>query len=118
MPRVTWQNTQWTLTITAFAEGERGRSGLVGRYELANRSEAPLDLTLALAVRPFQVNPPAQFLNTAGGVSPIHDLTWDGAAFDVDGTASLYAAPAPDRVGTFSFGSGPVPTILAADWPD
>ena len=31
-------------------------------------------ITLVLAVRPFQVNPPSQFLNTPGGVSPIRAL--------------------------------------------
>jgi len=118
MPRAAWQDPRWSLTVTAFAEGERDRSGLVGRYELANRSSAPLELTLALALRPFQVNPPAQFLNTAGGVSAIRDLAWDGAAFEVDGTTSVYAAPAPDRVGAFSFGAGPVPEILARAWRD
>jgi hypothetical protein len=118
MPRVTWQEQQWALTITAFAEGEREHSGLVARYELANLTQAPLELTLALALRPFQVNPPAQFLNTAGGVSRIRNLAWDGAAVDVDGITSIYSAPAPDRVGTFSFGAGPVPKILAGDWAD
>ena len=41
-----------------------------------NLTDQPLSITLALAVRPFQVNPPAQFLNTIGGASPIHDLAW------------------------------------------
>ncbi len=116
IPTVAWQDPRWDLTITSFAEGVRERSELIARYELANRSAEPLDLTLALAVRPFQVNPPAQFLNTAGGVSPIHDLAWDGASLLVDGTASVSAFPAPDRVGAFSFGAGTITKILAGEW--
>jgi hypothetical protein len=118
MPRVAWRAPQWALTITAFADGSRARSGLVARYEVENLTSSRLDLTLALAARPFQVNPPAQFLNTAGGVSPIHDVAWDGAALLVDGQRSVHPFPAPDRTGAFSFGAGPVPKILARDWPD
>ena len=33
-------------------------------------------LDLVLAIRPFQVNPPQQFLNITGGVSPIRTLAW------------------------------------------
>jgi hypothetical protein len=40
-----------------------------GHHALRARVDAPrvLTLTLALAVRPFQVNPPTQALNTMGG---------------------------------------------------
>ena len=54
-------------------------------------------LTLALAVRPFQVNPPAQFLNTPGGVSPIRDIALGRRARSTS-TASARVVPldAPD----------------------
>ena len=45
--------------------------------DCAIRRKSRQQVTLALAVRPFQVNPPAQFLNTAGGVSPIQDLAFE-----------------------------------------
>jgi hypothetical protein len=118
MPRVVWRAPQWSLTMSAFADGSRERSGLVARYELENLTSSSLDLTLALAARPFQVNPPAQFLNTVGGVSLIHDIAWDGAALLVDGQRTVQPFPVPDRVGAFSFGAGPVPKILARDWPE
>ncbi len=51
--------------------------------------------TLALTVRPFQVNPPAQFLNTAGGVSPIQDLAFENGAVSVDKVASVFPRTAP-----------------------
>jgi hypothetical protein len=118
MPRVVWRAPQWSLTISAFADGLRERSGLVARYEVENLTSSRLEFTFALAARPFQVNPPAQFLNMVGGVSPIHDITWDGAALLVDGQHSVEPFPTPDRVGAFSFGAGPVPKILGRDWPE
>ena len=33
-----------------------------------------------LALRPWQVNPPQQFLSTQGGVSPVRRLRWQGQA--------------------------------------
>jgi hypothetical protein len=64
--------------------------------------------TLALTVRPFQVNPPAQFLNTAGGVSPIQDLSFTNGAVNVDKIASVFPRTPPQ-----SFRAA----TLAADTP-
>ena len=66
MPGVTWRAPQWELRVLAFASGDRGRSRLVARYELRSLTDRPLPLELVLAVRPFQVNPPSQFLSTVG----------------------------------------------------
>ncbi len=118
MPGVRWQDSRWELRVTTFAMGQRARSQLVARYDLINRTASPLVLTLALAVRPFQVNPPAQFLNIVGGVSPIHDIAWDGAALAVDGTRGVLPLRPPDRVGAFSFHAGALRGILAGDWAD
>ena len=59
---------------TTFAAGDRDAS----RARRALRRPQPRRIgrcrsTLVLAVRPFQVNPPAQFLNAPGGVSAIDD---------------------------------------------
>ena len=71
IPSVDWRHDDFSLRITAFAAGTPERSQLVLRYRLANTSGRAQDLQLALAARPLQVNPPAQFLNTIGGVSRI-----------------------------------------------
>jgi hypothetical protein len=118
MPGVRWRDPRWELRVTAFAAGERARSQLVARYDLINRTGRPLTLTLALAVRPFQVNPPTQFLNIVGGVSPIHDIAWDGAALAVDGMRGVLPLRPPDRVEAFSFRADSLPGILAGDWAD
>ena len=73
------------LRITAFATGSAASSAVLAEYELANEAAANQDVTLALAVRPFQVNPPAQFLNSPGGTSQIRSIAWDDGAFAVNG---------------------------------
>ena len=113
MPRVTWREDGLDLEIAAFAAGRPGRSQLLARYTLTNRSAHARTITLALALRPFQVNPAVQFLNTPGGVSPIHDLGWDGRVIAVDGQPRVVAL---DRAAAFiasPFDSGMVVEHLA-----
>jgi hypothetical protein len=117
LPGVRWLDPRWELRITAFASGERTHSRLVARYELINRTAHPLPVTLALAIRPLQVNPPTQFLSTVGGVSPITDVAWDGRALSIDGARRVFPLHPPDRCGAFSSLAGPVPRILAGQWP-
>src|SRR5262249_52643458 len=86
---VRWQAGTLALTTTAFAQGEPGRSQLVVSYRVANDGDTARDVTLALAARPFQVNPPTQFLNAPGGTSRIDDLAWDGHALAVNGARKV-----------------------------
>jgi hypothetical protein len=108
LPSVTWNTPRWRLRTTAFAHGTPERAALASRYELRNLSDRPLRLRLLLALRPFQVNPPMQFLNTPPGVSSIHDIAWDGGAFAVNGKRRVFAARAPDAAGVASFDAGDV----------
>ena len=114
MPGVQWTTAAWSLRITTFAAGTPDDVRLVARYDLTNLTDRALPLTLALGVRPFQVNPPAQFLNAVGGVSTIHDLAWDGAALSVNGTRRVQPLSAPRRVGLWPFDAGPLVPRLAA----
>jgi F5/8 type C domain/Bacterial alpha-L-rhamnosidase 6 hairpin glycosidase domain len=117
IPGVTWRRDQWELRVSAFGSGSRGRSRLVARYEIRNLTDQTLGLDLVLAVRPFQVNPPAQFLNTVGGASAIRRIRWDGATLSVDADRKVFPLRPPDRVGTFAFDAGAVPSLLGtADW--
>src|SRR5207248_9755200 len=108
MPGVRWRDPRWELRVTTFATGERARSHLVARYDLINRTAKPLTLTLVLAVRPYQVNPPAQFLNIVGGVSAIRDTP--GAA---------QRCPSMEDPGVFRCvhpaAAGPFPSARAPD---
>ncbi len=94
IPTVAWMREDVELRITAFAvdggtalhligrDGDGTTSGgvLVARYSVRNPQSTPLKATLYLAVRPFQVNPPTQFLNTAGrhGRRPGSRTGWTG----------------------------------------
>ena len=113
IPSVTWKRPQWTLTVTSFASGTRAQSQLLARYEIRNLSEAPLPLELVLAIRPSQVNPPAQFLNAPGGVSPIRDIAWRRGTLTINGERKVFALDPPAHVGAFPFDSGPVPKLVA-----
>jgi hypothetical protein len=98
IPGVTWITQKLRLDIETFARGERDNPQLVVRYRVYNVSAAPLAATLLLAVRPFQVNPPMQFLNAPGGVAAIQDLRDDGSGLQVDGVP-LWSLSRPDGFG-------------------
>lgn len=68
IPVVTRQHPDsTTLEITAWAHGGTG----FVRYVAHNPTGAPRDDTLLVLLRPFQVNPPWQFLNQVGGVGSV-----------------------------------------------
>jgi hypothetical protein len=69
VPSVRWTTPWVTLTTTLLAD-HAGR-GAYAAYALTNRTRAPRRVELRLGVRPWQVNPPAQFLSQQGGASPI-----------------------------------------------
>ncbi|HZS62641.1 MAG TPA: hypothetical protein VFA43_25505, partial [Gemmatimonadaceae bacterium] len=93
-PSVTWRTNDWTLTITGLPAGVR--------YRLENVSGHPITPTLVIAVRPFQVDPPWQSLNIAGGPTPVHTL----------GPMSLHPSERPTRVGATTFLDGDITEYL------
>lgn len=119
IPSVDWKHDDLALRITAFARGTPAQSQLVARYRLTNIGDVARDYTLALALRPFQVNPPSQFLNTTGGVSPIHALSMDADSATVDGRERVHLLqPADSRFAT-AFDAGMAVAHLGdATFPD
>ncbi len=113
IPRVTWRHGPLWLAITVFAFGPPGASSLEVRYRLGNSGPRRLEGKLFLAVRPFQVNPPTQFLNGPGGATPIRSLDWDGSAIAVDGIRRIYAQVRPSGFGAAPFDAGPITGFLA-----
>jgi F5/8 type C domain len=104
IPTVEWRGPGWRLTITAIAERHR----IVARYRLRNDGADARTLRLALNLRPFQVNPPQQFLNITGGVSPIRSLGWDGRAISVNGVPRVWLDQGWPEIRLYRFDSGPV----------
>ncbi len=113
VPSVAWTHPWLELTITALVGGEPGRSAARATYEIRNRSPRPLAGTLYVAIRPFQVNPPWQFLNVAGGYAEIGSIAWDGAAATVNQARALAPSPAPAGFGAASFDGGSIVEYLA-----
>jgi hypothetical protein len=62
IPTVTWTKDQASMSVTAAVSS----SSMLQLYYSVKNAE------LELEVRPFQVNPSTQFLNTEGGVSRVH----------------------------------------------
>ncbi|MBI5067289.1 MAG: hypothetical protein HZB56_03545 [Deltaproteobacteria bacterium] len=98
MPRVGWRQGEISLEIEAAADGPPGAPELLARYALTNGSATARTFILLLAVRPWQVNPPQQFLNTPGGASRVERLAWEGGQLTVNGKRTLRFAEPPGRV--------------------
>ncbi|HEY0986065.1 MAG TPA: discoidin domain-containing protein [Kofleriaceae bacterium] len=103
LPSVTWRAPAWELGIAALADGDAAHPALAARYTLRNRTDRPQSLRLVLAIRPFQVNPPLQFLNLAGGVRKIARLAWSAPVLAIDGAPGLRVEAQPDRVALWPF---------------
>ena len=113
IPHVDWRKGPLRLAITAFGFGPPGSASLAVRYRVGNSGRRRLRGKLFLAVRPFQVNPPTQFLNGPGGVAKIARLEWDGSAVVVDGVRRVLARSAPSGFGAAPFDAGPITDLLA-----
>jgi hypothetical protein len=116
IPTVTWTHPRFTLEITAVSLG--AKASQIG-YRLTNRTGAPITPRLFVALRPFQVNPPTQFLNAPGGVittSPAIGCApfgfWDNWPPLRSVTWLATAAPEPDRCGVASFDGGDIAWYL------
>ena len=98
MPEVRWRHDGFALHVAAAAEGQAGAPQALVRYALTNTGSAARAFTLLLAVRPWQVNPPQQFLNTPGGARRIERLQWQAPRLSVNGAAGPCFDEVPSRV--------------------
>ncbi len=116
IPSVSWRYNSLLLRITAFgAEDEPGKSALYARYEVKNSGTEPQHLSLFLAIRPFQVNPPWQNLTMIGGATPIRELSYEADTVWVNQEQAVVPLTLPDRFGAVSFDQGPVTDFLLKD---
>jgi F5/8 type C domain len=112
IPTVVWRLAKISLATTVLAlPAEKGVT-LQIRYRIANGGSRRLRGRLILAIRPFQVNPPAQFLNRPGGVSLLPRIVWNGRCLAVDGGKRVVPLVAAARAGTSSFDSGSFEAML------
>jgi hypothetical protein len=109
VPSVEWRAGDLALEVTAFADGEGAAAPLCVRYRVRNLSGRPVAAKLHLALRPLQVNPPSQFLNTTGGVGAIRSIERVAPGeWRINGGIAVRAVPAPDAAGAGALAGGDV----------
>ncbi len=112
IPSVQWNGEPLALSVTAFPVGAREESSVYARYVVQNRSPRAREATLFLALRPFQVNPPWQFLNVLGGVARVRNLDVGNGEVRVNGARVLRLSTPEDGFGAASFDAGDVVEYL------
>ncbi|HEX5724011.1 MAG TPA: discoidin domain-containing protein [Longimicrobiaceae bacterium] len=112
IPSVAWDSRPVRLTVTAFAAGPPEASVVYARYRLENVSDARVEPSLFLAVRPFQVNPPWQFLNVNGGVARVREVAFDRTTLSVNGAPAVVSVTTARGFGAVPFDAGDVVEYL------
>ena len=115
IPSVHWDAEPLALVVTAFATGEPGAEIMHARYRVTNTSASRTTGTLYLALRPFQVNPPWQFLNLQGGAARVRILEHEGGVVHVNaGERRIVPVTTPAAFGAVSFDQGAITDFLRA----
>ena len=120
LPVVQWQHAEAGLRIEAGADGQPTAPRLLARYTLSNPTTRPQHYALLLLARPWQVNPPQQFLSTPGGISPLSSLAWREGALQlqtVQGGLTLRPTRAPQQITAAAWAAGPGLAVLQAAEP-
>jgi F5/8 type C domain len=112
IPSVEWSADSVRLQIRAASIPDQNGAHLHVTYRLLSQARLPKAVALDLAVRPFQVNPPTQFLNHPGGVARIHALSYAAGVLHGD-SAEVRTNPAPSGWGAATFDQGDIADYLA-----
>jgi hypothetical protein len=111
VPSVVWKNHDMTLEIQPWVDGRDDGLSLHVTYRLKT-SGSVSGIRLAVAVRPFQVNPPWQAFRNLGGHSPIRRIECDGVHLEVEGRG-IFLSKQPCASGAASFEQGGSVAFLA-----
>ena len=98
IPSVHWTVDDLRLDITAVASDIGSDQCVYAEYRVTNTGDTEADFSLALAARPFQVLPAAQFLNTIGGMVDAEHVRITDTEVQVDGQIVLVSQTSADRV--------------------
>ncbi|HTM57669.1 MAG TPA: discoidin domain-containing protein [Candidatus Udaeobacter sp.] len=113
IPTTRWDVDSLGLEVTATAVGDTNDSRVSVTYRLRSARSRLRHVTLDLALRPFQVNPPTQFLRLNGGVAPIHSLAYTNRVVRGDPGRGIIAVTPPARFGATTFDQGDITDFLA-----
>jgi hypothetical protein len=112
-PSVVWDGADWQLVLSpVVVSGSRDSSIAYLQYRIANTGRAHRTVRLYLAIRPFQVDPPWQFLNTPGGVATVRQLAVDNGTVQVNGEAAVVSLTPPNGFGAVAFDQGNIVDYL------
>lgn len=111
LPVVQWRHADVELRVEAGADGPAKSPHLLARYTLRNPTAKPQRYSLLLALRPWQVNPPQQFLSTPGGISPLPRLAWADGQLTAAGLA-VKPRETPAEVRAAGWSTGPALAAL------
>ncbi|MBU0533182.1 MAG: discoidin domain-containing protein [Candidatus Omnitrophica bacterium] len=113
IPSVLWQQKDIELKVTAWAAGKHGAYSIFSNYRISNPTERTVCGTFFLAIRPFQVLPPSQWLNLVGGTTKIKNINFDGYKVSVDDRSIVLLAK-PDRFIATQFADGDITEYLTS----
>ena len=111
IPTVAWNHTDAGLSVTTWAAGQPRNSVIWARYRITNKRPVRQPGSLHLAIRPFQVNPPWQFLAVQGGASEIRSIGYNGELVKVD-QRTIVPLTRPDSFAASRFDEGELITRL------
>jgi len=114
LPSSEWRTNDIVLRTTAFASTAAGGDTLHVRYRVANSGPTGRQLSLFVAIRPFQVTPPWQAFRGLGGVSSIAKLAYRAGAVWVNESKVVLASGPPTGFGAAAFEQGAITDYLAA----
>lgn len=108
------------LEAGAWVAGAADSAVLYARYRLWNPTAATQHAKLYVAIRPFQVNGPFQFLNTEGGAARIDSIAYDGRVITVRGggedtVQAVIPVTRADAFGATTFDRGDIVRSLRAN---
>ena len=111
IPTVAWNYGGLRLSVRAFSAGPAGKSLLLLSYTIENHGGVPPKGKLFIALRPYQVNPPWQALNKAGGASRIDSVRRENGVLYVQDKVIIPMSE-PAAFGATSFDSGDIMEYL------
>lgn len=113
MPRVRWRDRAFELDAS-FTALRTPAPWLLARYRIRELDPTVRRATLLLAARPFQVNPPAQFLGVPGGVVRVAQARFDGDLLRLDGLPAVLPLIRPAWRGVSGWAQGEALLRVAA----
>lgn len=111
LPSVKRKHGDLSLTIRPIAEGAAGESRVFVAYEIRNTGVAPRDGALFVALRPYQVLPPSQWLNITGGACKLTTIVFNDQLC-IAGSSPLGPWQPADTRGVATFDDGDVVEFL------